>query len=110
MSDEPKDYLSVEGALFSIEFYFMCEHGHMHTAQAKFEGLRPQALTEEALTKMRDDIMAMEDKPGHQMRPATAAEIERYMMEENFAADVEAGNEPKADQKYFMVAGPKEPQ
>ena len=111
MSDDQEKTLFVEGALFGIEFFFMCEQGHVHTASVKFEGLKPEALNEENLTKLRDDIMKLEaNTPGHKLRPATQEEIGRYMMQEEYAEATEKDPPPKSDKPYFMMPGPKEAQ
>lgn len=101
MSDEIK----IEGVLFSITFYMVCEHGHVHPVEVKFEAIRPEGLTEGSV---RDLMEIVKERTGG-WRMATTAEVDKYVMQEQFAEEMEK-EQPKGGQNYFMVPGVKEAQ
>lgn len=100
------DPLTLDGLLFSMCFYLVCPDGHVHTADIKFQGLAVEHLNQEELTRLRDNILEMH---GDGWRMATLPEIDRFLMEEQFAEDADQGK-VAADRQYFMAPGVQEAQ
>lgn len=96
--------ISVPGAMFSITYYFTCARGHIHPVEVKFQAMKPEGLTVEAITELRDSII---EATSHKaMRPSTQDEIDRYIV-----AETEGGEtDPTSNGQYFPAPGVPEAQ
>lgn len=94
MTDE---VLRVQATRFSIIFYFVCPHGHVHETDLKFIGMDMESMREDAIGFARD---AMLKRNGDGWRLANDEEIKIYLMQQ--------GNEfPNQEIKDDLAGKPK---
>lgn len=112
--DEPDKGIVVPGVRFTLTFYFVCPDHHVHPIWLQFNGIDPDGMTQEAITKARDIAQL---HIGKEMRIASEEEIEIFEHEAQKhllkgVALPESGYQKKTvnGRTFFVLPGPKEVQ
>lgn len=93
------DDITLPGMTITLEFYFVCPDGHVHTAAIQATSMKRATTNAELLNLQRKFLAG----PMAGMRVATESEVDQFRMAKSYL-----GAEPDAG--YVMVPGKVEAQ